>query len=102
MVSVIVSRAYLLDIISQVNRTEGGESVYGSADLLYILAWIVDSERTFNGSADPIITADRGFIQIMGPDFRFWLFGSSDCGSQRRPGKLTFSFLCTDVTQWRK
>ena len=29
----------------------------------------MDSERTFNGSADPMITADRGFIQIMGPDF---------------------------------
>ena len=70
--------------------------------MVYILARIVDSERTFNGSADPMITADRGFIQIMGPDFGFWLFGSSDRGSQRRPGKLTFSILCTDVTQWRK
>ena len=34
-----------------------------------------------------MITADRGFIQIMGPDFGFWLFGSSDRGSQRRPRK---------------
>ena len=32
-------------------------------------------------------------------DFGFWLFGSSDRGSQRRPGKFTFSLLCTDVTQ---
>ena len=46
----------------------------------------MDSERNFNGSADPMITADRGFIQIMGPDFGFWLLGSSDRGSQRRPG----------------
>ena len=61
----------------------------------------MDSERNFNGSADPMITADRGFIQILGPDFGFCLFGSSDRGSQRRPGKLTFSFL-RDVTQWRK
>ena len=53
----------------------------------------MDSERNFNGSADPMITADRGFIQILGPDFGFCLFGSSDRGSQRRPGKLTFSFL---------
>ena len=67
--------------------------MYGSADLVYILARIVDSERTFHGSADPMITADRRFIQIMGPDFGFWLFGSSDRGFQRRPGKLTFSFL---------
>ena len=42
----------------------------------------MDSERNFNGSADPMITADRGFIQIMGPDFGFWLLGSSDRGSQ--------------------
>ena len=25
----------------------------------------MDSERNFNGSADPMITADRGFIQIL-------------------------------------
>ena len=31
----------------------------------------MDSERNFNGSADPMITADRGFIQILGPDFGF-------------------------------
>ena len=38
-------------------------------DLVNILARFVDSERNFNGSADPMITADRGFIQIMGLDF---------------------------------
>ena len=65
-----------------------------SADFVNVLARIVDSEQNFNGSADPMITASRGFIQIMGPDFGFW--------SQRLPGKLTFSFLCADVTQWRK
>ena len=31
--------------------------------MVNILARIVDSERNFNGSADPMITADRGFIQ---------------------------------------
>ena len=62
--------------------------------MVNILARIVDSERNFNGSADPMITADRGFIQIMGPDFGVWLFASADRGSQRRPGrKLTFLFL---------
>ena len=70
--------------------------------MVNILARIVDSERNFNGSADPMITADRGFIQILGSDFGFCLFGSSDRGSQRRPGKLTFSFLRAVVTQWRK
>ena len=70
--------------------------------MVNILARIVDSERNFNGSADPMITADRDFIQILGPDFGFCLFGSSDRGSQRRPGKLTFSFLRADVTQWTK
>ena len=65
--------------------------------MVNILARIVDSERNFNGSADPMITADRGFIQILGPDA--CLFGSSDRGSQHRPGKLTFSFLSADVKQ---
>ena len=37
-----------------------------------------------------MITADRGFIQYLGPDFGFWLLGSSDRGSQRSPGNLTF------------
>ena len=62
--------------------------------MVNILARILDSERNFNGSADPMITADRGFIQILRPDCGFWLLGSSDRGSQRSPGNLTFSFLC--------
>ena len=33
--------------------------------MVNILARIVDSERNFNGSADPMITADRGLS-------RFW------------------------------
>ena len=70
--------------------------------MVNILVRIVDSERNFNGSADPMITADRGFIQILGPDFGFWLFGRADRGSQRSRGNLTFSFLCADTTQWRK
>ena len=41
-----------------------------------------------------MITADRGIFQILGSDFGFWLLGSSDRGSQRSPGNLTFSFLC--------
>ena len=48
-----------------------------------ILARMLDSERHFNGSVDPMITADRGFIQFLGPDFGFCLLGSSDRGSQR-------------------
>ena len=71
-----------------------GKQVYGSADLVNILARILDSERNFNGSADPMITADHGFIQFLGPDFGFWLLGSSDRGSHRSPGNLTFSLLC--------
>ena len=70
--------------------------------MVNILARIVDSERNFNGSADPMVTADRGFIQIMGPDFGFWLLGSSDRGSQRRPGKLRHclhgrGFICNRI-----
>ena len=63
--------------------------------MVNILARILDSERNFNGSADPMITADRGFIQFLGSDFGFiqflgsdfgfWLLGSSDRGSQRSP-----------------
>ena len=33
-----------------------------------------------------MITADRGFIQFLSPDFGFWLLGSSDRGTQRSPG----------------
>ena len=76
--------------------------VYGSADLVNILDWILDSERNFNGSADPAITADCGFIQFLGPDFGFWLLGSLDRESQH-PLEISFSLLCVpDVTQWRK
>ena len=74
--------------------------------MVSILARILDSERNFSGSADPMITADRGFIQFLGPDFGFWLLGRSDRsdrGSQRSLGNLTFSLLYVqDVTQWRK
>ena len=45
--------------------------------MVNILARILDSERNFNGSADPMITADRGFLEFWGPDFGFWLLGSS-------------------------
>ena len=75
---------------------EGGEQVYGSADLENILARILDSEQNFSGSADPMITLDRGFIQFLGPDFGFWLLGRSDLsdrGSQRSRINLTFSLL---------
>ena len=45
----------------------------------------------FNGSANPMITSDRSFIQFLGPGF--WLLGRSDHGSQRFPGNPTFSLL---------
>ena len=61
---------------------------------MFKLGFWIQSEN-FNGSADTMITADRGFIQILGPDFRFWLLGSSDRGSQRSPGNLNFFLLCT-------
>ena len=44
--------------------------------MVNILARILDSEQNFNGSPDPMTTADRGFIQFWGPDFGFWLLGS--------------------------
>ena len=65
--------------------------------MVNILARILDSERNFSGSADPMITADRGFIQFLGPDFRFWLLGRSDRsdhGPQRSRGNPTFTLLC--------
>ena len=65
--------------------------------MVNILARILDSERNFSRSADPMITADRGFIQFLGPDFGFWLLGRSDRsdrGYQRSRGNLTFSLLC--------
>ena len=42
-----------------------------------------------------MIRADRGFIQFLGPDFGFWLLGSSDRGSPRCPENFTFSLLCS-------
>ena len=59
-----------------------------------ILARILDSERNFNGSVDPVITVDCGFIKFLGLDFRFWLLGRSDRGSQRSPGNFTLSLFC--------
>ena len=52
--------------------SEGGEQVYESAN---ISVQIVHSKRNCNGSADPMITLDRTFIQILGPNFGFWLLG---------------------------
>ena len=60
---------------------EGGEKVYGLADLVNILARILDSERNFNRSADPMITVDRGFIQFLGIDFGFWILVFRKVGS---------------------
>ena len=62
--------------------------------MVNVLARILDSERNLNGSADPMITADRRFIQFLGPDCGFWLLRSSDRGSQRSPGNFTSSLLC--------
>ena len=62
--------------------------------MVNILARILDSERNVNGSTDPMITADRGFIQFLGPDFGFWLLRRSDRGSQRCPGNFTLSLIC--------
>ena len=59
--------------------------------MVNILDRILDSERNFNGSADPMATGDRGFIQFLGPDFGFWLSGRSDRGSKGSPGNFTFS-----------
>ena len=64
------------------------------ADLVNILACILDSDHNFNGSVDPMITVDCGFIQFLGPDFGFWLLGRLDQGSQCSLGNLIFSFLC--------
>ena len=42
---------------------------------------------------DPMITADCGFTQFLGPEFGFWLLGSSDRGSQSSHGSLITSSL---------
>ena len=62
--------------------------------MVNILTRILDSERNFKGFADLMITADRGFIQFLGPDFGFWLLRSSERGSQRCRGNFTFSLFC--------
>ena len=54
-------------------------------DLVNILVRILDSEQNFNGSEDPMITADHGFIQSLGPDFLGFFFA----------GNFNFSRLCT-------
>ena len=72
---------------------------------IFLLARIVDSERTFNGSADPLIRADRGFIQIMGPiigDSGFWIlvvwkFGSWISTSPRKAHFLFLMYRCHEV-----
>ena len=56
--------------------SEGGDQVYESANISALQ--IVHSKRNCNGSVDPMITLDRSFIQILGPNFGFWLLGSSD------------------------
>ena len=45
-------------------------------------------------SAVPMITADGSFIQVLGPDFEFWLLGSSDRESQHSPRNLILSLFC--------
>ena len=53
--------------------------------MVNILPRILDSEQNFSGSADPMITADRGFLQSLGPDFGSWLLGRSDHGDRGSP-----------------
>ena len=60
--------------------------------MVNILARILDSEQNFNGSADPMINADRGFIQFWGPEFGFWLLRSSSL-----PFFLISARLCFDT-----
>ena len=47
----------------------GGEWANGSVDSENYFARIKDSERNFNGFADPKFAAVRGFIDFLGPDF---------------------------------
>ena len=71
-------------------------------DLVNILAQILDSERNFNRSVDLMITVDHGFIQIMGPDFGFWL-SEVQIVDLNVPMEILLSpFYVQDVTQWRK
>ena len=71
-------------------------------DLVNILAQILDSERNFNGSGDLMITVDHGFIQVMDPDFGFWL-SEVQIVDLNIPVEILLSlFYVQDVTQWRK
>jgi len=57
---------------------------------------IVDSERNFNGSTDPMITTDRGFYPEFGPGFWIlvvWKFGSWISTSRRKAHVLFFICL---------
>ena len=56
--------------------------------MVNILARILDSERNFNGSADPMITVDRGFIQFLGPDSAINFSGSADLHTPIHPPLL--------------
>ena len=67
-----------------------------------ISARVLDSEQNFNGSADPMITADRGFIQFLCPDFGFWLLGSSIVDLNAPLETLLSLFYVPGVVQWRK
>ena len=61
---------------------------------------IVDSERNFNGSTDPMITTDRGFYPEFGPGFWIlvvWKFGSWISTSRRKAHVLFFICLCHAV-----
>ena len=71
-------------------------------DLVNILAQILDSERNFNGSADLMITVDHGFIQVMDPDFGFWLTEVQIVDLNVPVEILLSPFYLRDVTQWRK
>ena len=70
--------------------------------MVNILAQILDSERNFNGSADLMITVDHGFIQVMDPDFGFWLSEDQIVDLNVRVKILLSPFYVQDVTQWRK
>ena len=71
-------------------------------DLVNILAQILDSERNFNRSVDLMITVDHGFIQVMDPDFGFWL-SEVQIVDLNVPMEILLSpFYVQDVTQWRK
>ena len=49
-------------------------------DLAKKFVRITDSMDNFHGFADPADAVDYGFLQFLGPDFRFWLLYCSDRG----------------------